>query len=46
MPLSREALNSQTETSPGVAITMAASLPELGFLLEEADLLIERAGYR
>jgi iron(III) transport system substrate-binding protein len=46
MPLSREAFNSQIETSTGVAIAMAAKLPELGFLLEEADLLIERAGYR
>lgn len=46
MPLSREALKSRTETIPDAAIAMAAKLPELGFLLEEADLLIERAGYR
>lgn len=46
MPLSREALKSRTETIPDAAIATAAKLPELGFLLEEADLLIQRAGYR
>lgn len=46
LPLSRESVQRRTETSAGPALARAESLSELGFLLEEADLLVERAGYR
>jgi iron(III) transport system substrate-binding protein len=47
MPLGRESIERRMEEVGGVttAIAGAASLAELGFLLDEADLLIERAGY-
>ena len=46
LPLSRESIETRTEVGMTSALARAASLAEMGFLLEEADLLIERAGYR
>lgn len=46
-PLSREIVfDPHNEFSWRAFVDVAGSLAELGFLLEEADLLIERAGYR
>ena len=44
--LGRKQIDTRTDAGLHPALTHAASLAELGFLIEEADLLVQRAGYR
>ena len=46
MALGRDAIETPVDAGSKSALALAVSLAELGFQLEEADLLAQRAGYR